>query len=84
VSGKDGGEPDHSAGDAGFVHEVAGEDEEGDGQQREGLGRANYFLDGDGKGNIGGYEEEDYSRDAYGEGYRHSHDEEEQEYQQGH
>ena len=79
VADEGAGEVDELGGYAGLVHDVAAEDEEGDGQQHE-LARGRVEVGGDGQEGQALVEDDGEARDAEREGYGHIHEQEQEEY----
>ena len=80
------GEGVDAPGDAGDVHQVAGEDEEGDGEEREALDAGDHPLRHDDVGGDAGDEEVEAGGDEHGDGDRHAdqHQDEEGADEEGH
>ena len=79
VADKGAGEVYELGGDACLIHDVAAEDEEGDGQQHE-LARGRVEVGGDGQEGQALVEDDGEARDAEREGYGHIHEQEQEEY----
>jgi hypothetical protein len=72
VAGQQGRQPDEALGDAGLVHQIAGEHEQRHGEQREVLGLGDGKLHHHGEGQLSMLEEEQGAGNADGIGDRHA------------